>query len=127
VGSDDELVGPCDLIRETLALIGEKWSLLVLFELRNGPVRFNELRRILTPVTQRMLSSSLRGLEHDGLVTRTVHPTAPPQVNYALTTAGRDLNAALQHIAHWANQHGATIAAARETYLDAATRTPATP
>jgi DNA-binding HxlR family transcriptional regulator len=126
VGSEDERVGSCDLVRETLALIGEKWSMQVLFGLRNGPVRFNELRRTLTPVTQRMLSSSLRGLEHDGLITRTVHPTVPPQVEYALTEPGRALNAAIQHVAHWANTHGDAVLAARANQLQLGSQLPAT-
>ena len=82
-----------------MAMIGEKWSIQVLFELRNGPVRFNELRRILAPVTQRMLSSSLRTLERDGLITRTVYPTVPPQVDYTLTEPGRALNTAIHRVA----------------------------
>ncbi|NEA30928.1 helix-turn-helix domain-containing protein [Streptomyces sp. SID13031] len=126
MGSDDERIGSCELVRSTLTLIGEKWSMQVLFELRNGPVRFNELRRILTPVTQRMLSSSLRGLEHDGLVTRTVHATVPPQVEYALTEPGRALNAALQHVAHWAETHGEAVVAARANHLAVTSRAPAT-
>jgi DNA-binding HxlR family transcriptional regulator len=124
--ADDERPGSCELVRSTLAMIGEKWSMQVLFELRNGPVRFNELRRILTPVTQRMLSSSLRALERDGLVTRTVHPTVPPQVEYALTPAGRDLNTAIHHVALWAETHGPALLAARTTQQNAAHRTPAT-
>ncbi|MEV6413079.1 helix-turn-helix domain-containing protein [Kribbella sp. NPDC051718] len=99
-----------------MAMIGEKWSIQVLFELRNGPVRFNELRRILTPVTQRMLSSSLRTLERNGLITRTVHPTVPPQVDYSLTAAGTDLNTAIHQIALWTETHGPAIAAARADY-----------
>lgn len=103
-----------------MAMIGEKWSMQVLFELRNGPVRFNELRRILTPVTQRMLSSSLRTLEHNGLITRTVHPTVPPQVAYALTTPGQALNTAIHHIALWADTYGPAVLAARASQQDAA-------
>ncbi|WP_405059530.1 helix-turn-helix transcriptional regulator [Kribbella sp. NBC_01505] len=91
----------CDEVREVLALIGEKWSLLTLFELRDGSVRFNELRRMLSPITQRMLSASLRNLESGGLVTRTVYPTVPPQVEYAATTAGKDLLAIVGQVEGW--------------------------
>lgn len=120
--TDDESPGSCELIRSTMAMIGEKWSMQVLFELRNGPVRFNELRRLLTPVTQRMLSSSLRTLERDGLITRTVHPTVPPQVEYALTDAGEALNTAIHHVALWADTYGAAVLAARATQQDDANR-----
>jgi DNA-binding HxlR family transcriptional regulator len=91
----------CDEAREVLALIGEKWSLVALFELRNGSVRFNELRRALAPITQRMLSASLRNLESGGLITRTVYPTVPPQVEYAITAAGKDLLAIVGQIDGW--------------------------
>ena len=111
--TDDERPGSCELVRSTMAMIGEKWSMQVLFELRNGPVRFNELRRLLTPVTQRMLSSSLRTLEHNGLITRTVHPTVPPQVDYTLTEPGQALNTAIHQVALWAKTHGPAIQAAR--------------
>ncbi|MFI5733583.1 winged helix-turn-helix transcriptional regulator [Kribbella sp. NPDC051587] len=75
--------------------------MLALFELRDGAKGFNELRRTLAPITQRMLSTSLRNLESAGLVTRTVYPTLPPQVEYAVTAAGKDLLAIVGQIEGW--------------------------
>ena len=74
-----------------LARVGDKWSVLVVTRLGDGPLRFNELRRSIGGISQRMLTLTLRGLERDGLVTRTVFPTIPPRVDYALTALGRDL------------------------------------
>nr|WP_239063325.1 helix-turn-helix domain-containing protein [Streptomyces sp. SID13031] len=99
-----------------LALLGQRWPVLVLQVLVSGPLRFNELRRAVAPVTQRMLSASLRGLERDGLITRTVYPSVPPKVEYELTEAGRTLNTALSTIADWADLNLETVTAARVAY-----------
>jgi DNA-binding HxlR family transcriptional regulator len=107
-GADTE-TEPCELIRRMLARVGEKWPVLALDHLRAGPMRFNELRRAMTPVTQRMLSVSLRALEQDGLVTRTVHPTVPPQVEYALTEAGRDLHEVVRGFVGWADTYAGVV------------------
>ena len=106
----------CDLIRSMLALLGQRWPVLVLQVLVGGPLRFNELRRSVAPVTQRMLSASLRGLERDGLITRTVYPSVPPKVEYELTEAGRTLNTALQNLGDWADMNLETVTAARIAY-----------
>jgi DNA-binding HxlR family transcriptional regulator len=106
----------CALIRSTLTRVGEKWSALVLDELRDGPCRFNELKRSMTPITQRMLTATLRGLEHDGLISRTAYPTIPPQVEYALTDAGRDLLIVIKDIARWADAHLDQLTAARADF-----------
>ena len=82
----------CRAISEVLARIGDKWSVLVVTRLGQGPMRFNELRRAIGGISQRMLTLTLRGLERDGLATRTVFPTIPPRVDYALTPLGRLLN-----------------------------------
>ncbi len=76
-------------VEATLRLIGGKWRMFVLFRLGEGPMRFNALQRSLAPVTQRVLTATLRGLEDDGLVWRTVHETVPPHVEYGLTDRGR--------------------------------------
>src|SRR5580700_3772790 len=81
----------CRAVSEILARIGDKWTVLVVSTLGNGPMRFNELRRALGSISQRMLTLTLRALERDGLVTRTVFPTIPPRVDYALTKLGHSL------------------------------------
>lgn len=112
----DENQDSCEVVRSVLAMVGDKWSMIVLHELRGGPRRFNDLRRAAAPITQRMLSSTLQGLERDGLVTRTVHPTVPPQVEYELTPAGHSLNAAVRHLADWADDHAEAVTASRAAY-----------
>ncbi|MFC5263774.1 winged helix-turn-helix transcriptional regulator [Kribbella qitaiheensis] len=114
----EETAESCGLIRDVLALIGEKWSVIVLDQLRDGPLRFNELRRAAAPVTQRMLSGSLRGLERDGLITRTVYPTVPPKVEYELTEAGRALNSLVYGVAGWADRYLPTVTASRTSYQE---------
>src|SRR5580692_12495943 len=79
----------CRAVSEVLAQIGDKWTVLVVTVLGDGPKRFNEVRRALGSISQRMLTLTLRGLERDGLVTRTVFPTIPPRVDYELTKLGR--------------------------------------
>ena len=81
----------CRAVSEVLARVGDKWTVLVVSTLGDGPKRFNELRRALGSISQRMLTLTLRGLERDGLVTRTVFPTIPPRVDYELTDLGRSL------------------------------------
>src|SRR5881392_4430154 len=81
----------CRAVSEVLARIGDKWTVLVVGVLGEGPKRFNELRRALGSISQRMLTLTLRGLERDGLVTRTVFPTIPRRVEYALTKLGHSL------------------------------------
>src|ERR1700727_1434012 len=81
----------CGPIRETLSRVGDKWSLLIIGTLSDAPLRFNELRRRIDGISQRMLTRTLRELERDGLVTRTVTPTTPPSVEYALNDLGRSL------------------------------------
>jgi DNA-binding HxlR family transcriptional regulator len=85
----------------TLAVIGGRWKPLILFHLCAGTRRFNELRRLIPGVTQRMLTQHLRELESDGVLSRTVHPVIPPHVDYALTECGRSLIPLLQLMADW--------------------------
>ncbi|WP_440104397.1 winged helix-turn-helix transcriptional regulator [Streptosporangium sp. H16] len=108
-----ELESSCDELRSILSRVGEKWAPLVMAELVSGPRRFNQLRRLLAPITQRMLTATLRGLECDGLITRTVHPTVPPQVEYDLTDAGRELLAIIGRVARWTDKHLEAIHSAR--------------
>ena len=83
------LPADCRAVSDVLARVGDKWSVLVVTRLGGGPVRFNELRRSIGGISQRMLTLTLRGLERDGLITRTIFPTIPPRVEYALTALGR--------------------------------------
>lgn len=103
-------------LREVLAVIGDKWSAQVLVELGQGPRRFTELERAIDGISRRMLTLNLRGLERNGLVTRTVHPDAPPRVEYATTPLVDEIREPLEALAEWAGRHRSTIAAARDTY-----------
>jgi DNA-binding HxlR family transcriptional regulator len=108
------------MVSSVLARVGDKWSVLVVMALGQGPKRFNELRRMIDGVSQRMLTLTLRGLERDGLVTRTVFPTIPPRVDYELTELGRSLREPVSALGGWANEHQAEIEAARAAFDKAA-------
>jgi len=110
------LPGDCRAISDVLARVGDKWSVLVVSRLGSGSMRFNELRRSIGGISQRMLTLTLRGLERDGLVTRTVFPTVPPRVDYALTALGRDLLEPVSALGEWATRNQAKIARAREKF-----------
>jgi DNA-binding HxlR family transcriptional regulator len=110
----------CRAVSEVLARVGDKWTILVVSELGHGPKRFNEIRRALGSISQRMLTLTLRGLERDGLVTRTVFPTIPPKVEYELTKLGRSLLEPVSGIGLWARQNRSAIQDARKRF-DAAT------
>ena len=100
----------CRAVSEVLSRVGDKWTILVVSELGHGRKRFNEIRRALGSISQRMLTLTLRGLERDGLVTRTVFPTVPPRVDYELTKLGRSLLEPVSGIGLWARQNRAAIA-----------------
>ena len=106
----------CRAVSEVLARVGDKWTILVVNELGNGARRFNEIRRALGSISQRMLTLTLRGLERDGLVTRTVFPTIPPKVEYALTPLGRSLLVPVSGIGLWARQNRSAIQDARKRF-----------
>ncbi|WP_316181867.1 helix-turn-helix domain-containing protein [Bradyrhizobium sp. SZCCHNRI1009] len=99
-----------------LARVGDKWSVFVIMMLQDGPKRFNELKRLVGGISQRMLTLTLRGLERDGLVTRTVFPTIPPRVDYELTDLGRGLSQPVQALGQWAIQHQEQIEQARTCF-----------
>lgn len=99
----------CPSTREVLTRLGDKWSVLALTNLASGAVRFNELRRLLGGISQRILTRTLRTLERDGLVHRTVHPTTPPRVDYELTALGETLLGPIAAVATWARTQRATI------------------
>jgi DNA-binding HxlR family transcriptional regulator len=106
----------CRAVSEVLSHVGDKWTVLVVTMLGDGPKRFNELRRSLGSISQRMLTLTLRGLERDGLVTRTVFATVPPRVEYELTRLGRSLLAPVSGLGTWARQNQAAIQAARRHF-----------
>ena len=103
-------------IREILDRVGDKWSMLVLNILGGGPQRFSALRRAIEGISQRMLTRTLRLLERDGLVQRTVYPTVPPQVEDALTPLGCTLQEPVRALAVWAGAHQAEVLAARARF-----------
>lgn len=103
-------------VREILDRVGDKWTVTVISELGGGPRRFTELKRGIPGISQRMLTATLRGLERDGLVTRTVHPVVPPRVDYQLTSLGRTLLDTAWTLMNWALQHVDDIGAARRKY-----------
>jgi DNA-binding HxlR family transcriptional regulator len=106
----------CPAIREVLNRVGDKWSVLIVQLLGNGPKRFSELRHTIEGISQRMLTLTLKGLERDGLVTRTVYPTIPPKVEYELTDLGRTLRKPIQALAVWAHDNREKIQQARNRY-----------
>lgn len=107
---------PCEEIAGTLSLVGDKWSMLVVMYLAAGPCRFNELRRRIGGVSQRMLTLTLRKLERHGLVNRTVHPTVPPHVTYALTPLGQSLREPVQALGMWVLRNRDRLREARHDY-----------
>jgi DNA-binding HxlR family transcriptional regulator len=113
----------CVAVREVLNRVGDKWSVLIVQLLADGPKRFSELRRAVEGISQRMLTLTLKGLERDGLVTRTVYPTIPLRVEYELTEVGRTLRKPIQALAKWAQENREGIQLARNRYD---TKSPAT-
>jgi DNA-binding HxlR family transcriptional regulator len=106
----------CKAEVETLARIGDKWTVLVVGALAKGPIRYNEIRRRVEGISQRMLTLTLKGLEQDGLVIRTMYPTIPPRVDYELTDLGRKLIVPLRALAKWARENRPAMLAAREAF-----------
>jgi DNA-binding HxlR family transcriptional regulator len=106
----------CRAVSDVLARVGDKWTVLVVGVLGDGPKRFSEIRRALGSISQRMLTLTLRGLERDGLVTRTVFPTIPPRVDYELTKLGRSLLKPVSGLGLWARQNRAAIEDARRRF-----------
>jgi DNA-binding HxlR family transcriptional regulator len=106
----------CPAVREVLNRIGDKWSVQIVDLLGGGAMRFSELRRAIEGISQRMLTHTLRGLERDGLVTRTVFPTIPPRVDYELTALGETLLEPIQGLAEWAAANRFSIQSARDKF-----------
>lgn len=107
----------CHAMSDVLNRIGDKWSVMVVGMLaRNGTLRFNELKRLINGVSQRMLTLTLRNLERDGLVTRTIYPEVPPRVEYSLTQLGKTLQEPIDALWNWSAEHHAAIIDARAVY-----------
>jgi DNA-binding HxlR family transcriptional regulator len=106
----------CHKVSQLLARIGEKWSMLVVMLLRDGPRRFNDIKRNTGGISQQMLTRTLRGLERDGIVTRTILPTSPPQVEYRLTGLGRSMAEPALAFGEWVRQHLPEFDAARQRF-----------
>lgn len=106
----------CLATREILNRVGDKWSVLVIVTLGEGTKRFNELKRTINGISQRMLTLTLRGLERDGLVKRAVLPTNPPRVDYELTPFGRTLLSPVAELALWAQRHRPEVMRARGAF-----------
>jgi DNA-binding HxlR family transcriptional regulator len=115
---DASIEEPCP-IRDILDRIGDRWSLLVLQNLSTGTLRFTALKRAIGDISQRMLAQTLRRLEQDGLISRTVYPTTPPRVDYALTPLGQSLLQPIKALVDWAQTNHDAIRAARRAYVPA--------
>jgi DNA-binding HxlR family transcriptional regulator len=112
----DHLGPDCRAISSVLARVGDKWSILIIVLLGDGRKRFNEIKRSVNGISQRMLTRTLKGLERDGLVKRTQFSTIPPRVDYELTPLGRSLRKAVEPIARWVQGHLGQITKARERF-----------
>jgi DNA-binding HxlR family transcriptional regulator len=112
----EHLPSDCRAVGSILARVGDKWSVLVIMQLAGGPRRFNELKRTIGGISQRMLTLTLRGLERDGLVKRTVFPTIPPRVDYELTSLGQSLKTPVENLGRWAFSNLPEIESARATF-----------
>jgi DNA-binding HxlR family transcriptional regulator len=120
----ESVTNACRPVTDILSRIGDKWSVMIVMLLGPGPKRFNEIRRAINGISQRMLTLTLRGLERDGLVTRTVTPTIPPRVDYELTELGQSLRCPIDALGEWAFANRDKIDAARARFDEAADRSP---
>ena len=110
------LTEDCRRISDILSRVGDKWTVLVVGQLRDGPVRFKELQRRIGGISQKMLTATLRGLERDGFVIRTVFPTVPPRVEYGLTPLGQDIIRPLRGLEEWARENAGEVEEARRRF-----------
>jgi DNA-binding HxlR family transcriptional regulator len=112
----DPATEDCRDLRSILALVADKWTVLIVVLLGDGPKRFNEIKRMVGGISQRMLTFTLRGLERDGLLTRTVYPTTPQRVDYELTKLGSTLWKAVEPLSSWARAHVSEILTSRKRF-----------
>ena len=114
--SHKHVPGKCPAVREVLNRVGDKWSVQIVALLGGGKKRFSELRLSIEGISQRMLTLTLKGLERDGLITRTAYPTIPPRVEYELTQLGHSLLKPITQLGEWAGKNRERIQSAREKY-----------
>lgn len=114
--SPPPLIDSCKPAREVMSRIGDKWSALIVIALRDGPLRFGEIKRVIGSVSQRMLTLTLRCMERDGLIERTVTPTKPQRVDYELTKLGHSLRAPVEALGRWAFEHKQEIETAQRNF-----------
>lgn len=115
--SDPELHHDCRPVGEILNQIGGKWTVLIINKLSDGPMRFSEIKRMVGGISQKVLTATLRDLEMDGFVTRTVTPSIPPRVDYELTELGHDLQGPLDILGKWAVDNRSKVLQARQRYF----------
>ncbi|MFI6585544.1 winged helix-turn-helix transcriptional regulator [Embleya sp. NPDC050493] len=115
-GVAPECMTTIELVRDVLARVGDKWTVLVITALADGPLRFTALHERIAGVSQRMLGRTLRSLTRDGLITRTAYAEVPPRVEYELTPLGRSLGDAVAHMVGWVQEHQSAIARNREAF-----------
>jgi DNA-binding HxlR family transcriptional regulator len=108
--------GHCKIANDVISLVGDKWSIQVVSTLGNGRLRFSELKRAVSGISQKMLTTTLRGLERDGYLTRTVFPTVPPRVDYELTELGNELLEPVSALGRWAVTNHVRVLDARRSY-----------
>lgn len=113
---DGSLLELCRPVRQILARIGDKWSVMIVMALKDGPRRFNDIKRAIGTISQRMLTLTLRNMERDGIVKRTVYPTKPPRVDYELTALGQSLREPVEQLGLWAIEHEAAITKAQSRF-----------
>lgn len=109
----------CRRVTGVISLVGDKWTVMIVMTLRDSSKRFNEIKRTIGGISQQMLTRTLKALERDGMVTRTVHPTVPPQVEYALTALGHSLSEPVMQLGSWAERHLEEIESNRIRYDEA--------
>ncbi len=114
------LTEDCRAVSDILQRIGDKWTVLVVGKLGEGPMRFSELRNVIGGISQKMLTTTLRGLERDGFVTRKVYPTIPPRVDYELTDLGHELLVPVSALGEWARRNTGRVREARQRFDGAA-------
>ncbi|MFE0756362.1 winged helix-turn-helix transcriptional regulator [Inquilinus sp. NPDC058860] len=120
VGEDEPTLSDCRAVADILARVGDKWTVMVVGALSAGPMRYNAIQRRIGGISQRMLTLTLKALEQDGLVTRTVYPVIPPRVDYELTDLGRSLLGPITILFDWAKIHQGEMLMARARFQEAA-------